>query len=66
MAQQVKDLELSLQQFGSLLWRGFNPRPANFHMLWVQPKEGEEDIFFKNTREWIMYFKRFPSKTIII
>ena len=31
----VKDLALSLQQFGSLLWLMFNPWPRNFHMLQV-------------------------------
>ena len=33
MAQQVKDLMLSL------LWHRFDPCPRNFHMLWVQPKK---------------------------
>ena len=37
MAQQVKDLVLSLQQLGLLLWRGFDPWPRNFHIL----QEGE-------------------------
>ena len=32
MAQQVKDLALSLQQFRPLLW------PGNFYMLQEQPK----------------------------
>ena len=30
MAQQVKDLALSLWQPGSLLWQGFNPWSGNF------------------------------------
>ena len=30
MAQQVKDLALSLQQLGLLLLRGFDPWPRNF------------------------------------
>lgn len=33
MAQQVKDLVLSLLWFRSLLWRGFYPGSGNFHML---------------------------------
>ena len=33
MAQWVKDLVLSL------LWRGFDPQPRNFHMLRVWPKK---------------------------
>ena len=38
VAQQVKDLVLSLQQLGLLLWHESDPWPGNFHMLWVQPK----------------------------
>ena len=30
MAQQVKDLALSLKQLRSLLWHGFNPWPGSF------------------------------------
>ena len=41
--QGVKDLALSLQQHGSLLWHGFDPWLENFHMLWVWPK-----FFLKN------------------
>ena len=33
VVQQVKDLVLSQQQPGSLLWRGFDLWPGNFHML---------------------------------
>lgn len=39
MAQWVKDLVLSLQQLGMLLWHGFHPWPGTFHMPWVQPKK---------------------------
>ena len=35
VAQQVKDLVLSLQR---LLWCGFSPWPGSFHMLGVMPK----------------------------
>ena len=35
----VKDLALSLQQAGSLLWHGFNPWPRNFHMPQMRPKK---------------------------
>ena len=35
MAQWVKDLALSRQWLGSLLWGGFDPLPQNFHMPWV-------------------------------
>ena len=42
MVQGVKDGELSLQPFGSLLlWCRFNPWPRNFHMLqaWSNKKK---------------------------
>ena len=39
MAQQVKDLVLSLQQLGSLLWHGFDPWLGNFHILWEWQKK---------------------------
>ena len=38
MVLQGKD-PVSLQQVGSLLWRGFAPWPGNFHMrAWLSPK----------------------------
>ena len=37
VAQQVKDLALSVLCLGSLLWHGLDPRPWNFHVLQVQP-----------------------------
>ena len=42
VAQLVKDLALSVALAGLLLWRGFDPRPGNFHMLWVWPKKREK------------------------
>ena len=38
VAQQIKDLALSLQQLGWLQWHGFDHWPRNFHMLWALPK----------------------------
>ena len=38
MVQWIKDLALSLQCLGSLLWLGFNPWSGNFHMLQVGEK----------------------------
>ena len=35
MAQKIKDLALSLQWLGLLLWGRFDPGPENFHLLWV-------------------------------
>ena len=43
MAQQVKDLTLSLQQLGSLLWNEFDPWPRNFHMLQERPKKKKKE-----------------------
>ena len=39
MAQQVKDLVLSLQWHRSLLWPGLDPWPGSFHIPWVWPKK---------------------------
>jgi len=39
VAQKVKDLALSLQWFGLLLWCKFNPWLRNFHRPQAQPKE---------------------------
>ena len=44
MAQWVKDLVLSLQWLGLLLWCGFDPWPRNFHMLEVQPKKKKKNL----------------------
>ena len=38
MAQWVKDLVLSLQWLGSLLWCRFDPWPGSIHMLQSQPQ----------------------------
>ena len=42
MAQQLKDLALSLQWLGSLLWHGFNPWLRNFYMLQAWPNKFPE------------------------
>ena len=39
MAHRVKDPSLSLQQLGSLLWRGFDPWPGNLRMPWMLQKK---------------------------
>ena len=38
VAQWVKDLALSLQQLGSLLWQGFSYWPRNIHMSRACPR----------------------------
>ena len=58
VVQQVKDLALSVQELGSLLWHRFDPWPRNFHMPWVQPKiiiinkQINKNICFLNGRAW--------------
>jgi len=42
VAQQVKDLALSLQRLRLLLWHRFDPWLGNFHMPWAQAKKKEE------------------------
>ena len=42
MAKWVKDLMLSLQQLGLLLWHGFDPWPVNFHMPQTWPGKRKE------------------------
>ena len=37
VAQWVKDLALSLQELGLLLWCRFDPWPEYLHMPWVWP-----------------------------
>ena len=44
LVQRVKDLALSLQWFGSLLWHRFNPWPQNFHKLHMWPKKKGSDL----------------------
>ena len=39
VVQQVRDLAVSLQQLGSLLWCGFNSWARNFHMMRAQLKK---------------------------
>ena len=39
MVQWAKDLALSLQALGPLLWCGFDSQWWNFHMLQVQPEK---------------------------
>lgn len=54
MAQRVKDPALSLQQLGSLLWCGFDPRPGNSHMLQAWPKEREKKKFLEKLLCWLL------------
>lgn len=56
VAQRVKDQVWSLQLLRLLLWRGFDPWPGNFHLLWAPPFPKENDM----TDEYL----RFDYKTI--
>ena len=53
MAQQVKDLALSLQQLRLLPWCGLDPCPRNFHMprAWQKKKKILLDIAKANQRK---------------
>ena len=42
VAQQIKDLVLSLLWLRSLLWHRFDPWPRKFCMLWVWPKTNKK------------------------
>ena len=37
MVQWIKEPALSL------MWRGFDPWPRNFYMVWMRPKKGESE-----------------------
>ena len=52
MAQQVKDLVLSLQWLRSLVWRRFDPWTGNFHMLLVLQKWGGGEEERKGSFSW--------------
>ena len=43
VAQWVKDMALSLEWLGSLLWLGFDPWPRNFHVSQAWPKKKKKD-----------------------
>ena len=43
MAQQVKDLALSLQGLRSLLWHEFHPWPENLQVLSMQAKKKKKE-----------------------
>ena len=43
LVQWVKDLVLSMQQLGLLLWHKFDPWPRNFHMPQVWPKKKKKE-----------------------
>ena len=53
VAQWVKDLTLSLQWLGSLLWLGFDPWPGNSHMpqVWQKKKKKNAQGEWKNFRK---------------
>ena len=44
MVQQVKNLALSPQMLGLLLWCRFDPWPWNFHMSWAWPRKKKKKI----------------------
>ena len=65
MAQQAKDLALSLQSCGSMLWCSFDHWPGNFHMPQVKPKKKFLGTFpslnMDLSHATVMERKRLPS-----
>ena len=60
MAQQVKDLVLSLQQLGLLLWYRFDPWPGNFHMPWLWPKKRIASAWYTLFLSLSLFFSPTP------
>lgn len=50
--QWVKDLALSLEWLGLLLWHRFDPWPGNFHVPWGWPKKFCFKSKIKNSLEY--------------
>ena len=48
MAQQVKDLTLSLLWLGLLMWLEFDPWPRNFCVPWVRKNKTKQKTLFPN------------------
>ena len=62
MAQQVKDLALSL------LWRRFDPWVENIHMPWACPPQNNKNtqqVIKEMKSNGIIYFSTFKSTTFI-
>ena len=55
MAEQVKDLALSLQQLRWLLWREFKPCPGNVQVLKIGPKKKKKKKNFQLLINGIFY-----------
>ena len=51
MVQQVKDLVVSLQWLGLLLWSGFDPWPGNSHMPWAWLKKKKRSVKLGRRKE---------------
>ena len=62
VVQQVKDLALSLQQLGLLLWHGFDPWLGNFQTYWAQTKKKKRKRKRKKKKEK----KIIPALTLAI
>ena len=52
MVQQVKDLVLTLQWLGLLLWCEMGPWPGNFHMPRVRPKNQTKSKLNQKNHKW--------------
>ena len=47
VVQRIKDMVLSLQQLGSLLWLKFDPWSGNFHVPRAWTKEKKKEFNFE-------------------
>ena len=65
MAQQVKDMVLSLLWFRSVLWCGFSPWPGNFHMLWVWQKKKKKKKRKERKEKNFIYSNTKKNKTLL-
>ena len=59
MAQQVKDLVLSLKWLWSHLWHRLNPWPGNFHMWPEQPKKKKKTPKTKKQKNRYLFYGDF-------
>ena len=73
--QQIKDLALSLQWFGLLLWHGFDPWSGNVHMpqAWPERKKSSSDFipfphrsFYLQGRKKGIWLKSSDSIVIVM
>ena len=63
VAQWIKDLILSLQWLGLLLWLMFECQTRNFHMSWTQPKKKKKKKKKNVKKVFFFFFLSFKGCT---